>query len=233
MFLWMLLACVIGYERDGGTTTLSFEQTKSAHYYNYDKAIISSLKVVSLDDKGEIAGHGSGNYFKIGQHKFIVTAAHVVQEDLSVVVFDYGHIVNLKLIYKDVENDIAFLSAEKDLNTVKAVDYRVNKQLNLTGEEVVYAGFPAELSKSVFHGSVASCSSSDLMMQSFALPGASGSVVFDNKGMVVGVVSALKIGYHEISPFPQLHAGLVYVSRLRIFDRYKIEEIIVKWKSSQ
>jgi len=69
------------------------------------------------------------------------------------------------------------------------------------------------------------------MMQSFALPGASGSVVFDNKGMAVGVLSAIKVGMHNLSPFPQLHESLVYVNRLTDYDRYKLEELIVQWKS--
>jgi len=69
------------------------------------------------------------------------------------------------------------------------------------------------------------------MMQSFALPGASGSVVFDNKGMAVGVLSAIKVGTHNLSPFPQLHESLVYVNRLTDYDRYKLEGLIVQWKN--
>lgn len=233
MFLWMVLSCILGYEQDGGLATLSIEQTKSAHYFYYDKAIQSSIRIFSLNDKNEIVGHGSGNYFKIGQHRFIVSAAHVVEEGIINAVLDYGTEVKLELVHLDVESDVAFFVPEKKLNTVRAVDYRVNKQLDLTGETVIYAGFPADLNKSVFNGSVASCTTNSLMVQSFALPGASGSVVFDNKGMVVGIVSALKVGYHGISPFPQLHAGLIYVGRLRAYDRYTLEEIIVKWKSSQ
>lgn len=232
MFLWMLLACVIGYERDGGSTTLSFEQTKSAHYYYFDKAIQSSMKIYSMNKNGEILGHGSGNYFKIGQHNFIVSAAHIVVENERNIVIDYNRHVELELFLIDIENDIAFFIPQEDLKTIKAVDYRVNKEMDLTGQIVTYAGFPAELNKSVFHGFVSSCFEYDLMLQSFALPGASGSVIFDNKGMVIGVLSALKVGYHSTSPYPQLHAGLVYVSRLRRYDRYKLEEIIVKWKSS-
>ena len=68
-------------------------------------------------------------------------------------------------------------------------------------------------------------------MQSFALPGASGSVVFDNKGLVVGVLSAIKVGYHGLGPWPQLHGSLVYVNRLNFYDKYMLEELLVKWKN--
>ena len=69
------------------------------------------------------------------------------------------------------------------------------------------------------------------MMQSFALPGSSGSIVFDNKGKAVGVLSALKMGMYGYSPYPQIHPTLVYVARLDKYDRNIIKGILVKWKS--
>ena len=229
--LWLALSCVLGYQQDGELTTLSIEQTRAAHYFYYDKAIQSSIRIVSLDKDGQRAGHASGNYFKIGQHKFIISAAHIIEEGFENVVYDYHNEIRIHLVALDADNDIAIFVPEENLKSIRAVDYRTNKELDLTGEIVVHAGFPADLDKSVFHGSVASCGISNLMMQSYALPGSSGSVVFDNKGSVVGVLSAIKMGVHDHSPFPQLHAGLVYVNRLRQFDRYMLEELIVQWKS--
>jgi hypothetical protein len=103
---------------------------------------------------------------------------------------------------------------------------------DILGLTVVYAGFPSDVEKSVFHGSVSSYSKNQLLMQSFALPGASGSVIFDNKGRVVGVLSAVKLGFYEFSVAPQIHPGLVQVMRLRDYDRRRIKEIIVQWKDS-
>lgn len=229
--LWLMLSCVLGYQQDGELTTLSIEQTRSAHYFYYDKALQSSIKILSINKDGDEVGHASGNYFKIGHHKFIISAAHILEEGVDNVVLDYHNKTKLHLAVLDTENDIAVFVPEKNLKSIRAVDYRTNKELDLTGKMVVHAGHPADLNKSVFHGSVASCGVTDFMMQSFALPGSSGSVVFDNKGSVVGVLSAIKMGIHGYSPFPQLHAGLVYVNRLRQYDRYKLEELIVKWKN--
>lgn len=86
------------------------------------------------------------------------------------------------------------------------------------------------MDKSVFHGTISTYGTYSFMMQSFALPGASGAVVFDNKGMPIGVLSAIKMGSYGISPFPQLHGSLVYVNRLRQYDKYVLEEMLVKWK---
>jgi hypothetical protein len=228
--LWLALSCVLGYQQEGDLTTLSIEQTKSAHYFNYDKAIQSSLRIISTDSEGNNVGHASGNYFKIGHHKFIISAAHIIEEGYDNVVQDYYQEVKLKLVLVDTEADIAVFIPDKKLNSIRAVDYRTNKELDLTGKMVVHAGYPADLNKAVFHGSVASCGTLSFMMQSFALPGSSGSVVFDNKGSVVGVLSAIKMGSHAHSPFPQLHPGLVYVNRLRQYDRYKLEGLILQWK---
>ena len=79
MFLLTMLACIIGYEKDAGVTTVSIEQTRAAHYYYYDPAIQSSVRIRSYA-YGETTGHGSCNYFKIGNHKFIVSAAHIITE---------------------------------------------------------------------------------------------------------------------------------------------------------
>ena len=232
MFLWTLLACTLGYDHSDKEVSLSFQQTKSAHHFYFDKALESSVKIV-MTKGGQEVGHASGNYFKIGQHKFIISAAHIVSVGEVLVATDYINVVELSVVHIDVFNDIAILIPKKDLKSIRAINYVTNKELQIIGDTVVYAGFPASVGQSVFHGTVASCDLNSLLIQSFALPGASGSVIFDNKGMVIGVLSAIQMGYNNQSPWPQLHAGLVYASRLREYDRYKIEEIIVKWKSSR
>ena len=232
MMLLTILACTLGFEYDDKGGSLSFDQTKSAHYFSFDKATQSSIKIISML-KEEQQGHASGNYFKIGQHRFIITAAHVVSHEETLYAQDYKTLVELEVVHLDVNNDIAFLVPKKKLNSVKAVNYRTNKQLDILGETMVYAGYPADLNKSVFHGTVATSGVLSFMMQSFALPGASGSVVFDSKGLMVGVLSAIKVGYHGLGPFPQLHGTLVYVNRLTLYDRYTTEGLLVKWKRSK
>ena len=229
MFLLAMLACTLGYDYGGKEATVSFEQTKAAHYYYYDKAIRSSVRIISYAEEEEM-GHASSNYFKIGQHHFIITAAHVLGDGESLYAKDGQDKVRLYPAILDESNDLLFLVPEKKLKSVKAVKYVVNKDLDILGKTVLYAGYPADLEKSVFHGTVSTYGISSFLMQSFALPGASGAVVFDNKGMPIGVLSAIKMGMYGISPYPQLHGSLVYVNRLNQYDKYKVEELLVKWK---
>jgi S1-C subfamily serine protease len=229
--LWMFLSCMLSFQEEGDLKSISVEQTKAAHHFNYDKPIKSSVRIVAMSDKETEAGHGSGNYFKIGRHRFVLTAAHVVADDnYTMYVQDGGFLVESDVVYLDKISDIAIIVPKANL-TIKPINYKRNKTPNVVGETVVYAGFPADFGLSVFNGTVSVCSTISFIMQSFALPGSSGSVVFDNKGRVMGVVSALKMGFYPHSPFPQLHPTMVYVARTNSLSRQGIEEIIVKWNS--
>ena len=231
--LWFLLSCIIGVESGEDYSSISFEQTKSAHYIDHMNALKSSVRVDGLDEEGELLGHGSGNYFKIGQHKFILTAAHNLEGAHKLAVIDGSFYVYLHAVIVDPTLDLAILVPEKDLKDTKAVKYLLLEEKNILGEEVIYAGYPADSSKSIFRGTVSSEMFSSFMMQSFALPGSSGSVVFDNKGQIVGVVSAIKMGTYGMNPFPQLHENLVFCMKPRGYDRAAVRGILERWKMSR
>ena len=230
--LWLLfLSCILGYQEEGNLTTLSIEQTHATHHYNYNKATKSSLKIVSFSADLENIGHGSGNYFKIGRERFVITAAHLFMEEATLYADDKSTYVRLDLMYIDLENDIAILKPLEDLKNTTAVDYRINTKKDILGISVVHSGYPADMQKSIFNGMVSRCSENAVTIQSFALPGSSGSIVFDNSGRIVGLVSALKVAAHGYSPYPQLYETLVYVSRLNKYDRSAIKEILRQWKN--
>ena len=231
--LWILLSCMLSYQEDGDLTTVSVEQTKSTHHYNYDNSIKSSVKIITLDESFELNGHGSGNYFKIGKHRFILTAAHLIKPNETLWADDTLEYVKLEILFVDYETDIAILVADKKLDSIKPINYKINEKENPTGLTVVYSGYPGDANLSLFNGMVSSCSKKACTMQGFALPGSSGSVIFDNSGKVVGVLSAVKMGYNGMSPFPELYPTLVYIARTRMYNRRWLKERLVKWKSSK
>ena len=224
-----LLSCLISYEADHDRTLIGIEQTKAVRHVNFDRGQKSSVKINTIDG-GIITGHGSGNYFKIGKEKFIITAAHVVEDGSAFFVSDRGEPVMLETAYIDSYCDLAVMVPFRDLKDVKAINYRENKDSNILGLSVNYTGYPSDLPKSLFAGTISYSGIGYAIMQSYAVPGSSGSVVFDNNGKAIGVVSAVRVGMYGLSPFPHLEENIVYVERLTRFDRKKIKEILKLWR---
>jgi len=231
--LWFLLACVLGVSTEEEQTTISLEHTKAVHYVNTNNALKSSVKLIAYDDLGKEIAHGSGNYFKIGGDYFIITAAHNMAPGTLLEAEDGYRSLKLHPIIVDVTRDIAILVPEEKLRMVKAVDYRLGLEEDMTGNTIVYAGYPADLGKSTFTGTIANDQRYMMVIQSFALPGSSGSVVFNTKGRPIGVIHALRLGFYEFNPYPQMHSTLVYCQKLRDYDRYAVRGFIERWKRSR
>ena len=225
----LLLSCLLSYEADRERTTIGIEQTKAVRHINYDRGNKSSVKIITMED-GLVAGHGSGNYFKIGRHKFIITAGHVVQGGSVFFIYDKDEAVFLECIHLDKHSDLAIMVPSRELKEIKAVDYRINKKSDILGLSVNYTGYPSDLPKTLFTGTISHSGVGFAIMQSFAIPGSSGSIVFDNSGKAVGVISAVKVGMYGLSPFPHLEENVVYIERLSRFNRKKIKEILELWR---
>jgi len=156
------------------------------------KAYKSSVEINAFGaDVGMNAG--SGNYMKVNGRKFVLTALHVVQGRDDIFVTEKSganHIAKLK--YSDPHRDIAILEVSRDLKYTKAIEYRT-VQTNHIGREVYYCGHPQNTSFMNFKGIIGGKDNQWLMLNIFAWPGSSGSVIFDSSGDVVGVVSAVSI----------------------------------------
>ena len=224
-----LLSCLLTYEADRDRTVIGMEQTKAVRHINYDRGNKSSVKITAMED-GLITGHGSGNYFKIGKERFIITAGHVIHGGSAFFIYDGDEMVHLETIHVDRYYDIAFMKPIRKLVNIKAVDYRVNKKQDILGLSVNYTGYPSDLPKTLFTGMISHSGIGFAIMQSFAVPGSSGSIVFDNSGRVVGVLNAVKVGMYGLSPFPHLEENVVFIERLSKFDRKKIRGIMELWR---
>ena len=69
-----------------------------------------------------------------------------------------------------------------------------------------------------------------MLIQSFALPGSSGSVVFDFWGRAIGVLSAVSVGVSSVNPFPELVETAVHVQKIQDYDHDFIKELFERAK---
>ena len=187
------------------------------------KVSYESSVVIGIFGDGEQLGSGSGNYFKLGKHRFIITAAHVVdQSNVDIVLLERGGKKTLaSVIYRNKESDIAILVPERRLNYTRAIPFRrdINNQM---GEKIYHCGHPAREGWHISDGILTGVRPDVLMANTFVWPGSSGSVVFDESGRVLGVVSAIRVDMIG-GMFPQLIEHIVLISNIKTLDKQTLK----------
>ena len=183
-------------------------------------AYLSSVVLQGFSE-GMPVGTGSGNYFKLGKHRFVITAAHVVNDIDTVEILEKGYVATkAKVVYLDMESDIAVLVPEKRLKYTKAIPFRrdINNQM---GEKVYHCGHPSRQGWHISEGLLTGTHKDVLMINSFAWPGSSGSVVFDEGGRVVGVLSAILVD----GPFglPTMVEHIVLAGNIQLLDQQTLK----------
>jgi len=184
----------------------------------------SSIQIRFITSEGN-EGWGSGNYFKFGKYKFIITAAHVIDEGELFAVDNESH-VPLEIIYNNRQRDIAIVVPLNDIS-IKPKKLKINDRPDIQGYMINYTGYPSDIGKSTYSGYVSKSDYKTAIIQSFALPGSSGSVVFDQKGRAIGIVSAVKVLQTPMSPFPELVETLVYVERFGFINKKFLKEVFM------
>jgi len=228
-YLLLLFSCLVTLETDDNRTAVTFEQAQTTKSFSNKTPLVSSGKILVM--KGEtMLGHGSGNYFKSGRYKFILTAAHVINHPYETYIIDGEELVKLIPIHLDLNRDLAILVPERELWEIEAQWFRVNRSNDLIGKTMYYAGFPQDLGKSLFKGFVSKDSEQRMLIQCFALPGSSGSVVFDFWGRAIGVLSAVSVGVSSVNPFPELVETAVHVMKIQDYDHDFIKELFERAK---
>lgn len=153
----------------------------------------SSVIINRFDEKGNLS-MGSGNYFKIKQHRFIMTAAHVAEETGALMITEKnGNSTIADVVLIDYHHDIAILFPREYLEFTKPIKYKIENNPRI-GQEVVYCGHPNDALFSSVKGIVSTYEKGWILINSFAWPGSSGSIIFTEEGKVVGVVSSVSVG---------------------------------------
>ena len=183
-----------------------------------------SSVVVQTFEEGLAQGTGSGNYFKLGKHRFIITAAHVVEGDIEISIIEKGFaMTDAKVVYIDTNADIAILVPTERLKYTKAIPFRrdINNQM---GEKVYHCGHPAREGWHISDGLLTGTHNDVLLVNTFAWPGSSGSVLFDESGRVLGVISAIRVG----GPFglPDMIEHIVLASNIKMLDQQTLKEAL-------
>ena len=215
--LLFLFSCVMPMLDTSGDTVIESDDYATYTVSKVDRSLESSVKLVIKFDAVE-RGHASGNYFKYGRHKFIITAAHVVDGG-EVWIKDGLDIVKSETLWVDEDRDIAIIRPMGELSMTKPVKFRINMDNNKVGTIIRYAGYPSHLEKMVLQGMVAKQKEKKLLLQCWALPGASGSVIFDQKGKAVAVLSAVTITMNPFVGIPEIQENIVHAARLDFITR--------------
>ena len=222
--LLFLFSCVMPMLDTSVDTVIESDDRATYEVSKIDRSLRSSVKLVIKFDAVE-AGHASGNYFKDGRHKFIITAAHVVDGG-EVWIKDGLEIVKSETLWVDKDRDIAIIRPMGELYMTKPIKFKINMDNNKVGTIIRYAGYPSHLGKMVLQGMVAKQKEQKLLLQCWALPGSSGSVLFDEKGRAVGVLSAVAVEMNPFVGIPELQENIVYAGRLDFITRELLKGVL-------
>ena len=187
------------------------------------KAYQSAVIVNAFNIPGDTS-LGSGNYMQVNTHKFILTAYHVVEGKKNIFITEKSgdhHQAFIK--YIDKSNDIAILKVYENMNYTKSIEFTANSDRPV-GREVFYCGHPDNNYFKIFSGRLNGNDGPWVTIDSFAWPGSSGSVVFDEYGNVMGVVSAVSTS--SPTGVLVLVPNLVRLGPMNHLSRDLIEEIL-------
>lgn len=190
----------------------------------HQNAYKSSLLITATTEMGSTV-IGSGNYFHIHGHRFILTAAHVVDGFLSIAAVERsGDAHEVKIIHIDRSIDMAILKADEELRYTKPIDYKTPKKLEV-GKEVFYCGQPNEIYFTNYNGRISGYTEQYVLVDIFAWPGASGSVIFDKEGQALGVISSVSMD--APTGLPVLVPHIVRIGPVMGYSRKYILEVLL------
>jgi len=226
-FLFLLFACQVFYYEDETTKDIQLAKVSSNYNNGIDASIDSSVKV-NIYREGFPMGHGSGNLFKIGSRKFVITAAHVVDGFHQILLRETnGHLIPGEVIWANKHSDVAIIVPKNNkFEVTKAVSYVNNKKRQLIAEKLWHYAYPSEHDGLLIESFVSKSSHFKMTMQSHAWFGSSGSVVFDQRGRAVGVVHAITSETNPVTGLPTFVETLVIVNRVYDLSRKDILGIL-------
>ena len=154
----------------------------------------ATVKVMASKD-GQIAV-GTGTVFRYKGQNIVVTAAHVIGGPpyMAAILTDSEYVM-AEVVYFDSDTDLAVMVVP-DVGSIRPIPLRAATDSSVKiGSEMLYSGFPNDDVMFTVRGYVAALHPyGDIYLHSYAWPGSSGSSVFDDRGRLVGVLTAIGVG---------------------------------------
>jgi len=167
-------------------------------------------------------GHGSGSLVRYKDVVLVITAQHVADGALGTTyhIMKGEEIESVTLIYSDSIHDIAILYVPNELQFANPMKYSPRKSIIDVGEEVTYSGYPSTHQLMTFRGRVAgyeilSDAGIQILLHTHGWFGCSGSVVYDSKGNIVGVLWGIDV---ENDPYYQVIGNLIWIVSIEALD---------------
>jgi hypothetical protein len=178
--------------------------------------------------------HGSGSYIKYKDIHIVITAQHVVSGNLgeNYMVSHKGESHLAMLVYSDAVADIAVLFVKTPFRTIEGMPYKPQEKTATVGTEIFYSGFPSDHKLMSFRGRVAGHESGPgigkhIILQTYGWFGCSGSVIYDAKGGLVGVLYGVDIEYY---PTIQVQENLIWVVPINKLPIHKaLKKVCSNW----
>ena len=159
----------------------------------------SQLKIVSFHSNGGM-GHGTGTYLTYKDNAYIITAAHVIRDaDFSGVIYNKEiYWVEPLIVFTDRDIAILRVATIPNKESVDLKKVKVAKKIEI-GDRLVYTGYPNLTGPLTIFGTVAGHSGeTSVILQSYAWGGASGSLILNEKGELVGILSGIELAHTDL-----------------------------------
>ena len=170
-------------------------------------------------------GHGSGGIVQYYDMQLVLTAQHVASGRIGsrYVIINGNTAQSATLIYADPLHDIALLylgDGESGDLQGRGLRYFPRTTSPAIGTGITYSGHPSWHSLMTYRGYVAGVEHLDgrgpqLMLNTYGWFGCSGSIIYDTRGDIVGILWGVDI---ERYPDLQVQENMIWVSPIQNLD---------------
>ena len=222
---------------DTGTASEIINETQitSMGVKNVDRGSLNSVerrvRHAAVKVYSQMGGHGSGTYVRHMGFHLVITAAHVTRGDIGdlyrIGATDSSSVLGV-LVYEDSDIDAAVILVPR-IQDRTPMRYRPLSVSAEVGTDVVYSGYPSDLSLLTIRGAVAGYdripqNGPVILLHTYGWFGCSGSGIYDDRGRYVGVLWGVSV---ERFPYPQVIEDIIWVTPSYMIDENEILEGIV------